>query len=171
MSGKNREKYQKVIVSSQITIKRKYNLKKEAEKLGPISYIRITLLFINLFWLLFTQTHMKNVRNLLQEQGTTFSNMYTTTPLCCPSRASILTGLFFLFSLIYLVKGKSSSMIWYTEWNTTGSTRKWYLGFLKFLFLCQYFWNFWHEIRKCSPEPPPHLIKMPWSAEYITLSK
>lgn len=37
-------------------------------------------------------THMKNVRNLLQEQGTTFSNMYTTTPLCCPSRASILTG-------------------------------------------------------------------------------
>nr|CAB3250160.1 N-acetylglucosamine-6-sulfatase [Phallusia mammillata] len=37
-------------------------------------------------------TPMENVRKLLQEQGTTFSNMFTPTPICCPSRASILTG-------------------------------------------------------------------------------
>jgi N-acetylglucosamine-6-sulfatase len=36
--------------------------------------------------------HMPNVQKLLVQQGTVFTNMFVTTPLCCPSRASILRG-------------------------------------------------------------------------------
>ena len=35
---------------------------------------------------------MPNVAELLGRQGTTFANAFVTTPLCCPSRASILRG-------------------------------------------------------------------------------
>uniref|UniRef100_H2YLW8 Sulfatase N-terminal domain-containing protein n=1 Tax=Ciona savignyi TaxID=51511 RepID=H2YLW8_CIOSA len=35
---------------------------------------------------------MSKMKKLLQEEGITFTNMFTSTPLCCPSRASILTG-------------------------------------------------------------------------------
>ena len=35
---------------------------------------------------------MPNVRALLAAHGVTFSNMFVTTSLCCPSRASILSG-------------------------------------------------------------------------------
>lgn len=36
--------------------------------------------------------HMEKTDQLIGEQGTTFSNYFVTTPLCCPSRASILRG-------------------------------------------------------------------------------
>jgi len=35
---------------------------------------------------------MPNVQKLLVEQGTTFDNAFSTFPLCCPARTSILTG-------------------------------------------------------------------------------
>ncbi|MGI8720687.1 MAG: sulfatase-like hydrolase/transferase, partial [Geodermatophilaceae bacterium] len=35
---------------------------------------------------------MDNVRSLLTEQGTTFTNSYVSFPLCGPSRASLVTG-------------------------------------------------------------------------------
>jgi N-acetylglucosamine-6-sulfatase len=36
--------------------------------------------------------YLPKITNLLQSQGTTFENAFLTTPLCCPSRASLLTG-------------------------------------------------------------------------------
>jgi len=35
---------------------------------------------------------MPETRRLFAEQGTAFSNAYATTPMCCPSRASIFSG-------------------------------------------------------------------------------
>jgi N-acetylglucosamine-6-sulfatase len=37
---------------------------------------------------------MPKLRSLLAEQGTVFSNAFATSPVCCPSRASMLTGQF-----------------------------------------------------------------------------
>jgi N-acetylglucosamine-6-sulfatase len=37
---------------------------------------------------------MPHVRSLLGAHGVTFPNAFVTTPFCCPSRASILTGLY-----------------------------------------------------------------------------
>jgi N-acetylglucosamine-6-sulfatase len=39
-----------------------------------------------------TIQYMPTVHNVLMKQGVTFENGYVTTPLCCPSRASILSG-------------------------------------------------------------------------------
>ena len=36
--------------------------------------------------------HMPNVRRLLARRGTTFTNSFVSYPLCCPSRATFLTG-------------------------------------------------------------------------------
>jgi N-acetylglucosamine-6-sulfatase len=36
--------------------------------------------------------YMPKVTTLLAERGTTFDNAFLTTPLCCPSRAGLLTG-------------------------------------------------------------------------------
>jgi arylsulfatase A-like enzyme len=39
-----------------------------------------------------TVDYMPTVRNVLMTQGLTFTNAFTTTPLCCPSRVSVLSG-------------------------------------------------------------------------------
>lgn len=36
--------------------------------------------------------YMPRVTKLLRDQGTSFENAFLTTPLCCPSRATLLTG-------------------------------------------------------------------------------
>ena len=36
--------------------------------------------------------YMPRLKTLLTEQGTTFSNFFVHTPVCCPSRSSFLTG-------------------------------------------------------------------------------
>ncbi|XP_026755157.2 N-acetylglucosamine-6-sulfatase-like isoform X2 [Galleria mellonella] len=37
---------------------------------------------------------MKNVRRFIAEEGVTFTNSFVSSPICCPSRASLLTGLY-----------------------------------------------------------------------------
>ncbi|XP_022115087.1 N-acetylglucosamine-6-sulfatase [Pieris rapae] len=38
-------------------------------------------------------TPMKNVQRFIANEGTSFANSYVTSPICCPSRASLLSGL------------------------------------------------------------------------------
>lgn len=41
-----------------------------------------------------TLKYMPNTQELIFDQGVTFSKGYVTTPFCCPSRSSILTGMY-----------------------------------------------------------------------------
>lgn len=41
-----------------------------------------------------TMQYMPRTLSLIAQQGVTFTNAFASTPLCCPSRASILTGLY-----------------------------------------------------------------------------
>ncbi|KAL8565413.1 hypothetical protein ACOMHN_029106 [Nucella lapillus] len=38
------------------------------------------------------QMPIKKIRNLIGNEGITFQNMFVSSPLCCPSRSSIMTG-------------------------------------------------------------------------------
>jgi arylsulfatase A-like enzyme len=44
---------------------------------------------------------MTNVKELLADRGVTFTNSFASTPLCCPSRASILTGSYSRTTRVY----------------------------------------------------------------------
>jgi len=41
-----------------------------------------------------TMDYMPETQSLIFDQGVTFSRGYVTTPFCCPSRASVLTGMY-----------------------------------------------------------------------------
>ena len=36
--------------------------------------------------------YMTKTKEKIVQSGTTFSNSFTTSPICCPSRSSFLTG-------------------------------------------------------------------------------
>jgi len=53
-----------------------------------------------------TMEYMPNTQQLIFDQGVTFSSGYITTPFCCPSRASILTGLYAHNHYVYVNTNK-----------------------------------------------------------------
>ena len=46
---------------------------------------------------------MTKTKAMLIDQGVIFNNAFTTTPTCCPSRSSMLTGEFMVFIRIVLI--------------------------------------------------------------------
>jgi N-acetylglucosamine-6-sulfatase len=50
---------------------------------------------------------MPHVRDRIVDEGVTFSNAFVVNPLCCPSRASILTGQYSHSTRVYTNKGRS----------------------------------------------------------------
>src|SRR5215208_5438969 len=57
--------------------------------------------------------YMPNTRNLIAAQGMTFNNAYVPLASCCPSRASILRGLYV-----------HNHKIWYSD-VTSGGYKAW----------------------------------------------
>ena len=70
----------------------------EAENPVPASEERLADLRPNIVFVITddqppqTVAYMPTVKNVLLAEGVNFENAFLTTPLCCPSRASILTG-------------------------------------------------------------------------------
>ncbi|XP_035391424.1 glucosamine (N-acetyl)-6-sulfatase (Sanfilippo disease IIID), b isoform X2 [Electrophorus electricus] len=59
-------------------------------------------------------TPMKRTRALIGDAGVTFSSAYTVTPLCCPSRSSILSGRYVHNHMVHnnSLSGNCSSKAW-----------------------------------------------------------
>jgi N-acetylglucosamine-6-sulfatase len=65
---------------------------------------------------------MPTVRNLLGSQGTTFANSYASFPLCCPSRATMLTG---QYAHNHGVLGNGSPVGGYVDFDPSSTFATW----------------------------------------------
>ncbi|XP_075228332.1 extracellular sulfatase Sulf1 [Lycorma delicatula] len=63
--------------------------------------------------------YMPRTLRLIRDEGAEFRHAYTTTPMCCPSRSSLLTGLYMHNHHVYTNNDNCSS----TQWQTTYETR------------------------------------------------
>ena len=56
-------------------------------------------------------------KSWLAQKGTTFTNSFVSTPVCCPSRASILTGRYQIHTNV--VNNSMHGNCWGNEWRIT----------------------------------------------------
>ena len=60
---------------------------------------------------------LSKARSWIAENGVTFENSFVSTPVCCPSRSSILTGMYQPHTKV--VNNTLEGNCWGTEWRET----------------------------------------------------